>query len=651
MKGFLKKNIVRLAAVPGHSLPILFVAVVFSGVVNFVPNGLGWALRVSGIILLAVFVRLAVSDLPVLADWLVRSPLAWYEKLCRFASRQAIRLRRIETLLAAAVILPACVHFGLSLHAMSSASLQVDEIGSVLNYSSRGPLTAATKYNLAKNHIFFSVVNSLTPGSDSLEPLRARFWSFIAVGLSLIILLVFFWRRGSPMAGAIAFALPALNQEYLLKVLEARGYGFVALAAALGLVALSGFLRTGRVRDLWIMGTSAVLGTWTLPFYVVFGGGLLLLLLLIRPMKQVFLAGFATGLAVMALYAPVFVQMWRVTAGYEESYGRVFESMGSVLDAMRFVVPPGLIPVDGTFFLGFVILVILLPLVFRRHRPQDNVSLQMAVLLTLLFYAFCLVLASPPPRITAFLAVPFAFVAGMLACQGLTFPSFAPLRLLISAGLASAFFLAGNSAVKTFAFEPDQRWQDAAAAVRELFPEGGEIYISAYRNSLGGYLGKTFEVREKIPGEQELRGGDRLLFSAAHFPGHHPIDAGSLYPTLKLFAVRFPLKGSREQTLYLHVPPDFLIGSIRIGNRVLGLPAEIPDSATAIFTLPSSARSLHLLFKDPVEGLAMTSSLGLKISGNLVSIHLPETAREVDVAFPEMAGSLLEAAWAYPIGF
>jgi len=650
MIGFLKTLAGRIVSLPGYSLLILLVALVCSAVVNFVPNGLGWVLRVSGIVLLAVFVKLAISDLPCLMDWVVRSPLAWYEKFCRSANRHIIWLRRIESLLAAAVILPACVHFGQSLHAMSGASLQVDEIGSILNYSSHGPLISATKYNLAKNHIFFSVVNSMTPGSDSLDPRRARFWSFIAVGLSLVILLVFFWRRGSPLAGAIAFSLPALNLEYLSKVFEARGYGFVALAALIGLVSLNGFLRTGRSRDLWILGISTALGTWTLPFYVVFGGGLMLLLFLIRPSKKVFLAGLGSGLAILALYAPVYVQIWKVTADYEENYGRAFDSIGSVLDAMRYVVPPALIRVDGPAFLGALVLVIVLPLVLRRHRSQDNISLQIGVLLILAFYAFCLVLATPPPRITAFLAMPVAFATGMLICQVLTFPAIAPFRLFLATGLAFAIFLSGNSAVKSFAFEPDQRWEDAAGAVRALFPAGGRVFISGYRNSLGGYLGKTFDVREKIPSEQELRGGDRLLFSAAHFPGHHPLDVSALYPTLKLFAVHFPLKGSREQTLYLHVPSGFLIGTILIGNKETGFPAEIPGVATVKITLPSPARSLHLLFKDPVEGLVVTSSLGLTKSGNLVSINLPESARDVELSFQEKP-SVLEAVWVYPKGF
>jgi len=328
-----------------------------------------------------------------------------------------------------------------------------------------------------------------------------------------------------------------------------------------------------------------------------------------------------------------------------------FGSILSVFDAMGYAMPHGLIRMDGIMFLSAVLLVIVLPITLRKHCPQNNTCLQMAAALVLTFYLFCLVLASPPPRITSFLAMPIAFVAGMMVCQVLTFPALAPFRLFAAVGLAAVFFLFGKTTVKAFAFEPDQRWRDAAIAVRALFPGGVEVFTSGYQNMLSGYLGKTFDVRGKIPDEQELREGNRLLFSAAHFSSHHPIDAGALYPTLQLFAVRFPIKGSQEQTLYVHVPPGLVIGSILIGNKEIGLPAEIPHAATAKIVLPAPARSLHLLFKDPVEGLAITSSLGLTKSGNLVSIKLPEASREVEVAFPEKSGALLEAAWAYPKGF
>ncbi len=76
--------------------------------------------------------------------------------------------------------------------AMATASLRTNEIGSVNAYTRRGPFVAATTYNPAKNHTFYSVVNSLTPGAGSLNPLRARLWPFVAVALTPLLLVAFF---------------------------------------------------------------------------------------------------------------------------------------------------------------------------------------------------------------------------------------------------------------------------------------------------------------------------------------------------------------------------------------------------------------------------------------------------------------------------
>jgi len=79
MIGFLK-NLTGRIVLPGNSLLILLVALVCSGAVNFVPNGLGWVLRVSGIVLLGCFCEVGNFDIGCLMDWLVRSPLAWYRE-------------------------------------------------------------------------------------------------------------------------------------------------------------------------------------------------------------------------------------------------------------------------------------------------------------------------------------------------------------------------------------------------------------------------------------------------------------------------------------------------------------------------------------------------------------------------------------------
>jgi len=128
--------------------------------------------------------------------------------------------------------------------------------------------------------------------------------------------------------------------------------------------------------------------------------------------------------------------------------------------------------------LGMLILVIVLPLVLRRQRPQDNTSLQMAAILILAFYMFCLVLAdsSPDYRIPGHAG---CVCGGNADFSGADIPRHCTVPSAPRDGPCSRFFLFGKSAVQSFAFEPDQRWQDAAAAVRALFPAGGRYLFPA----------------------------------------------------------------------------------------------------------------------------------------------------------------------------
>jgi hypothetical protein len=59
------------------------------------------------------------------------------------------------------------------------------------------------------------------------------------------------------------------------RVLGARGYGLIFLFAMLSCVAFAEWLRTRRKIWLNFLAVLCVLGTYTLPFYVVFAGGLL----------------------------------------------------------------------------------------------------------------------------------------------------------------------------------------------------------------------------------------------------------------------------------------------------------------------------------------------------------------------------------------
>jgi hypothetical protein len=650
-----------IARIPGHSLAVLGGAILLFGVADFFPSGLAWVFRGVGFGGLAGFAWLAPGDLRLIVGRLADGPLRWYAGMCGRARRHEVRIRRYEAMLAALVIAVAGIHFGRSVAAMSRASLRVDEIGSVSSYTARGPVLAATKYNLAKNHIFFSVVNSLTPWSGSLNPARARLWSFVSVGLALAGSAAYFWRSGSPLAGAVAFALPAINPEFLIKVLEARGYGFLVLASACALAGFHGFLRTGHVRNLWLLGIPTALGTWTLPFFIVFGGGLMLLLYAVRPTRAAFTAGAGTAFAIVALYAPVLTQLARVAGDYDEKYGESFSSVAGVFRALAYAVPPAFPQVGAAGFLAVILVVLVLPPLLRGSRPELVWTIRGGAAAILGFYLFCLLLPSSPLRITAFLGMPFAFVAGALVLQALAFPALAALRAPLATVLAGLLVLAGGRALAGFEFRPDQRWMDAAAAIRAMFPGGAEIFTPAYRNPLANYLGAPFVVRENLPAE--LPAG-ALVFDPTHKPTHTPPAVRALYPSRHFLAATFPLRDGVAQAVYFEIPEELKIPR----PLVAGVPSPLPLRAGSL-TVPVAGhpRSLHLLLDAPTENLqvAARASAGgekfplsgpvVKRTGNMISFALDPglaaDAVEIELApGPGIPQPEVRTIWTFPDG-
>ena len=144
-------------------------------------------------------------------------------------------------------------------------------------------------YNLARNHVFYNVVSSLIPGAKSTLPIRARLVSFLAVLASLALLIGYSSTRGWTLPGVAYAGLLAVNFGTMNTVLEARGYGLIFLFAMLASVAFARWSQTQSRTWLNVMAITCVLGTYTLPFYVVFGGTSFLLSFLVRPSRDTFL--------------------------------------------------------------------------------------------------------------------------------------------------------------------------------------------------------------------------------------------------------------------------------------------------------------------------------------------------------------------------
>ena len=74
---------------------------------------------------------------------------------------------------------------------MATTSLWNDELYSIAYYSAKGPLFTMTSESYSpNNHIFFNLLNSVTPGHDRFDPVRARFWSWVFVILAFLLIIV-----------------------------------------------------------------------------------------------------------------------------------------------------------------------------------------------------------------------------------------------------------------------------------------------------------------------------------------------------------------------------------------------------------------------------------------------------------------------------
>ena len=135
----------------------------------------------------------------------------------------------IEALVALSLALFGLAHLVLHMHAMATTGLWNDEIASIRDFSGNGLWTTLTHYPAPNNHIFFNALNALMDWADPYQPLRARAWSFAAMGALFGIGVFGFARRGSFLEAGLYAHLVFMSSELIALGLHARGYGLMAL--------------------------------------------------------------------------------------------------------------------------------------------------------------------------------------------------------------------------------------------------------------------------------------------------------------------------------------------------------------------------------------------------------------------------------------
>lgn len=453
---------------------------------------------------------------------------------------------------ALALIAVATWHLGLVCHSMATTSLREDEIGSIHQYSSQGPFTVATEYRLAKNHIFYNLVNSLTPWSDSYQPLRARLWSYVAVLGWFAAVLVWFWRRERFIEGAAVFALGAFNLELLETLLESRGYGFIAAFAGVSALIAVNYLKSREQRWLILLSLLTVLGTWTLPFYIVYAGVLHLGLWLCRRDRATLLSGVFAGLGVILTYAPVMTDLLKVTGEYDDKYGFRYTGFEAVSITMQYLFPESLYRLEFLHAAIFLAALTLIPVVARRSARPEARGGTLAFVAALAFIIFCLKLETPPMRVTAFIATPLAVVLGLAVGMPFWGRRERPLRLILAPALAALGIWAGLQLIKEYEYLPRQMWLDSAAAIDRLLPADSKVWVNGHYTEMMSCAFKDREERlvrsktdenDDIPpiNQGAVRRGKWILFDALFKHADQPerigleqVPPGTRYFTLPL---------------------------------------------------------------------------------------------------------------------
>ncbi|MEO7933967.1 MAG: hypothetical protein ABIT76_12500 [Chthoniobacterales bacterium] len=410
----------------------------------------------------------AVAALDALGKKTTRLAVEWNSRWTKPWMRWA------EILAALALVAVSCFYLYQIAQIMVTNPLQGDEVGTIKTFSSKGAKYVATHYGVAKNHIFFNLLNAWTPHSKDYTPWRGRFWSFVAFAALLTLALRFFLRRQWILEGALFFFFSTTSQKMLETNLAARGYGLLAFFTLTGcLLVHRYFEKPGWKPAAWLC-VCVTLGTYTMPHYILYGGVLILLLFLRTWDWRVCLLGIATVIAIGLLYAPVLSQLSAVVGKYADTYGESYPDFNAVYTTISYYLlqqKPWVVfaALMGTGFAPFV----LWPRTDSTAKP-----LQILVVAAFLFLVICLKLETPRLRTTDFVTIPLLFTGVLAAGRIYRWEHISSLRPLLALACVAPLIFSTWTRANDFHFTPKENYLGSAQIIRAIFPAGVAVHVN-----------------------------------------------------------------------------------------------------------------------------------------------------------------------------
>ncbi len=490
----------------------------------------------------------------------------------------------IASILIVLSILPYTAQFTRS---MSTTSLWVDELNSVLDFSSRGPIATISSYRQPNNHILFNLVNALTPdGPGRYDPFRARIWSFIFYFAAIILVAAEFVRRRLYIEGAVFVQFTFVNFSLLDLMLQARGYSILALAVAISSILVVKYCEKPSRNKIFALAGVTALGAWSVPSYLLFGG-ILFGLLLIRFMRwEIVLAGAAAAAGALILYLPIMPDLVYFLNNYGHHFSFSFATTESVTGSLRrYLLNRQTLGIEpGEWFVFLLPVVLACAPFFVRKSPQFvRSSLGILGASVVLFLAACLALKTPPIRTTSFLLIPLAICllghfSRIIRASGSFF-----LLLVIVVALPVHFVNHSREQTATYQFLPLENWMRIAKFIERTFPDDSEIAVSFRKKLLRPYLAAEFRLTKNLDDER-FADGDQIFLETEGEKADQ-LDISRFIQ--KSPPIKIP---SRDAYNYVYVCPPLtpMVSGARVAEEELPVTIYDRDCRTAWEGAPES---------------------------------------------------------------
>lgn len=410
----------------------------------------------------------------------------------------------------------AAIYCVMYFNAMATTSLWNDELYTIAHFSSKGVITSATDYHVANNHIFFNVLNAITPFSDSYQPARARVWSFLFIISSLLAVSIYYFSKRKYLEGSVLLFAILANPDILDLGLQARGYGFLFFCALSTSFLYIAYIQSDKLKYLILIGVLTVLGTWTIPTYLFFSGPLMLVTFLYKRTPAVFLVGFSTAVCIAALHIPVFSEMLHQVNSYGDRWGKNYATIAAVAKTYRvYLFAPA---TRDWFIFPFLFTALALPAMFfnstttKKDRLATLASQHISISIVL-FFTVCLYLETPINRTTSFIVLP-TFILLITMASPVYRNKIAPyLRPFIYIPIAIGLGYIAYGNINHFSFKPIEDWKGTAEFIENTLPVDMRIAASFRGHFLDMYLSDDYERVKDFSDAAFLQGKEAIVDS------------------------------------------------------------------------------------------------------------------------------------------